>query len=83
MAKRKKDIIQWPRAKRTENTMAKRKKGQIIQWPREKRTEAIVLSVLFSLGHCIICPFFSWPLYYVLMAKRKKDIIQWSREKRT
>jgi hypothetical protein len=71
MAKRKKDrqyngqekkgqIIQWPREKRTDNTMGKR----IFSWPLYYLSFsllAIVLSVLFSLGHCIICPFFSWP----------------------
>jgi uncharacterized membrane protein len=86
MAKRKKEqTIQWPkeeknkqyngqRKKRTNNTMAKRRKKQILSvlsffWP---------LYCLFfsSFGHCIVCfflllaivlfvLFFFWPLYCV------------------
>jgi hypothetical protein len=42
-------IIQWPKERRTDNTMAKRKKdrqyngqkkeGQTIQWPKDRRTD--------------------------------------------
>jgi uncharacterized Tic20 family protein len=45
------------------------KKGQIIQWPREKRTDNAMAKRRkdrqYYGRHCIICPFFSCPLYYL------------------
>jgi Flp pilus assembly protein TadB len=46
--------IQWAKQRSTNNTMAKAKKNFVL---------AIVLFVLLSFGHCIVCASLFWPLY--------------------
>jgi hypothetical protein len=70
--------IQWPKDRRTDNTMAKRQKDRhllsfghcivcpSVFWPLYCLSFcllAIVLSVLLSFGLCIVCPSVLWPLY--------------------
>jgi hypothetical protein len=58
--------------RRADNTMTKRKKDNLL---------VIVLSVLLSFGHCIVCPSVFWSLYCLsffllvdnTMTKRQKD----------
>jgi hypothetical protein len=47
---------------------------------------AIVLSVLLSFGHCIVCPSVFWPLYglsFCLLAIVLSVPIQWPKDRRT
>jgi hypothetical protein len=60
--------IQWSKDRRIYNTMVKRQKdiqyngqkteGHTIQWSKDRRTynTIIVLYVLLSFDHCIVCP---------------------------
>jgi hypothetical protein len=55
--------MQWPKDRRTDNTMTKRKKVFWSLYCLSFFLLVIVLSVLLSFGHCIVCPSFFWSLY--------------------
>jgi hypothetical protein len=55
---------QWPKGRRTDNTMATRQKNrqhngqkteeQTTQWPKDRRTDNTMIFLL-PFGHCVVC----------------------------